>query len=153
MSDQFSHWSEAAEGQTPPRCSACRKPVRKAQAAFEGLFPGREAQPPWNAKWDGICEACGYRYEVTSRQIIIGKSERKMAARPASRSYKDADYAVILAGIELEIDDAPSSATNSIPGTVTKIFISRQELQALSSGLNNESSILLQQYDWDEDGH
>jgi Double zinc ribbon len=63
--ERCNHWDEkeVTKGKNAPFCPNCGNKVRHDKSVRVPLFYG-EAQLPWNAGWDGICESCDYTFEV-----------------------------------------------------------------------------------------
>lgn len=154
ISEDKHRWSPAwgeAKGQTAPDCPFCNQPVRKDTAERRPYFATYGNTPPWNAYWNGICDACGHKFEkVHETHPIYAYSPRKVIFRPSIAPCKTfCDTADIYSGVEIIVEDEFYWQDSTQTGRFT---LTMDEVEALFASLkSDELSICYQQYSWDED--
>ena len=134
-----------------PLCPMCGRPIRKninhsTWAVVGSSVNAYDRKVPWNYRWDGMCESCGYNHNIYIREIIRtiswGDRIRMITVKAASHQVMTfIDAATILSGVEIE--------RFSEEGENEKVFISTNELKQLIDAL--KGSPLLEQLDWNED--
>lgn len=144
---QISSWYGDGAGQDAPRCPRCGEKVR-ADGGPRRAVRG-QANPPWNAGWDGACAHCGHRFELELGQQLHFHAHRSVRIRARNDFHQTFyDEAIVLSGIEITVDRQAVGEPDSTPQTV---FLSMGELAALLEALEGDLSIYLAQYDWSED--
>jgi hypothetical protein len=144
----LSSWRGEGSGTAAPPCPHCGKPVRSAEARRDRPLPGY-ANPPWNAGWDGTCEACGATFELVVRTPLHLDSRRTTTVRPASKAYRTfVDEGVVLSGVEIEV--AGREFGENQPRT-EKLFLSMAEATRLADALKKSLRLYREQLDWSHD--
>jgi hypothetical protein len=144
----FSAWYGDGAGATAPPCPRCGQPVRTEEAQRDRPLPGY-ANPPWNAGWNGDCEACGAAFELVIHTPLHIDVDRTTTVRPASRPYRTfIDEGFVLCGLEVTV--AEREWRSNLPRTET-LFLSMAELTQLADALQNSLKIYLDQLDWAHD--
>jgi hypothetical protein len=152
----FSPWHGAGVGGDAPLCPRCGDPVRSAQAPRETPFPGH-SNPPWNAGWDGRCEACGACFELVLHTPLHFNVERTTTVRPANKPYRTfLDEGFVLSGVELTVTDRQVTTGGprcppDEPVTTQTLFLSMAELMSLARALDDSLRLYLEQFDWAHD--
>ena len=140
-----------------PICPHCGRPVRQGlphpNFPIVGSIRGNayDGEVPWNYRWNGQCEHCGYDFSITmtqkigssnhnDRQTIVRVSERHLPVI-SEDGYTFPDAFTGLSGVEIE-------QRNVVDGVRTT-FVSTNELKYLINALKN--SPLMKQLDWSED--
>jgi hypothetical protein len=132
------------DGEKPPLCPRCGLPVR-AENAQTHHYIG-QANPPWNAGWDGTCASCGQRFTIHIQQQTHFHAMREVIVRPKERFHQTfIDEGVVFSGVEIETIDKPYPG---IEANVSKVFISMGELAEILKALKKDQSVLFQQVDW-----
>lgn len=143
---QISTWYGEGAGREAPSCPHCGEQIRSdgsLRLSFQGL-----ANPPWNAAWDGACERCGHRFELTLDQQLHFQARRSVHVRPRNDFHRTFfDEAICLSGVEITVE---REAVGSDASTQT-VFLSMGELAALLEALQGDLSVCFAQYDWSED--
>ncbi|MHB8658968.1 MAG: hypothetical protein ACYC91_13615 [Solirubrobacteraceae bacterium] len=144
----FSPWHGAGAGGDAPLCPDCGDPVRSAEAPRETRFPGC-CNPPWNAGWDGCCEACGARFELVVHTPLHFNVERTTTVRPASKPYRTfVDEGFVLSGVELTVTERSFTIGGvrcppDEPSTTQTLFLSMAEVVSLAQALDDNLRLYL----------
>jgi hypothetical protein len=142
----LSPWAGSAEGVDAPACPRCDRPVRAAGAPRRSYMG--YAQPPWNAGWDGTCDACGHRFALVIDQPLHFHARRGVTVRPADRFLRVfIDEGLALCGVEITVTEQQHG---SEPAEQT-VFLAMSDVAALAEALRGELAVWLQMYDWSED--
>lgn len=143
---QISSWYGKGDGQEAPPCPRCGEKIRSdgsPRPARRGI-----ANPPWNAGWDGACEHCGYRFELTLEQQLHFHARRSLQVRARNDFHQTFfDEAIVLSGIEIAVDRQEAGQAE----TAQTVFLAMAEVAALMQALEGDLSVYLAQYDWSED--
>jgi len=142
----ISTWYGEGAGHEAPACPRCGEQIR-ADGSLRLSFQG-QANPPWNAAWDGACERCGHRFELALDQQLGFEERRSLRVRPRNDFHQTSiDAAICFSGVEITVE---REAWGSDASTQT-VFLSTGELAALLEALQGDLSVYFAQYDWSED--
>lgn len=143
---KISRWSDQGAGRNAPICPQCAGKVRNDDSPRRGGIG--YSNPPWNAGWDGVCEQCGYRFQLTFEQQLHLRVRRTVTIRPCNEPYQTfIDEGIVLSGVEITVTDNQYGAAPR----ETRIFLSMGELVRLVEALGGDLSVLMEQYDWSHD--
>lgn len=134
-----------------PICPHCGKPIRNMVniLGYRSIVIGSvgncyDQKVPWNYEWDGVCENCGYDYNITMMQNLRneGLGNKHTYIKVTQKTYNyNMDQWLVLSGVEIQ-----SFFDGDINGR-QKIFLSTNELKQLLKVL--KVSPILQQEDCD----
>ena len=146
-----------------PPCPRCRQPVRALGfRPFPRQPEGRVDRLPWNAEWDGRCEHCGHRFELTVETdrspSAPGQTawpndhqwryRRTLTARPGDVMYwRFLDLQQHLAGIDITITEQHGDR----PEQVERFTLTLLEVRLLMESLSGPLAPLRAQRDWTHD--
>lgn len=132
----------------PPICPKCNKKVRKDNSPRPSIIFGNNNCIPWNSGWKGRCENCGFDFEINLTSFS-GFSARSLKITPRNKPYRYfLDEGYVFSGIEISTTDREVGK----PADTKKVFLSMGELNQLLIALHKDFKIVLDQYDWSEDG-
>ena len=121
-------FEESAEGTQAPLCPHCGAPVRPPGAGEYG-GPG-DANPPWNAGWDGRCQGCRYRFTIAAEEQLHFQAKRSVSVKPSERFVRTFfDEGIVLSGIEIEVRE--KSLSDEEDKELARVFLSMGEVMAL----------------------
>jgi hypothetical protein len=141
-----------ARGQKAPLCQKCGKHVRSDESPRTSFRQNSLCNLPWNAGWDGRCEACSFQFEAVALDSMFHK-KRRAIFRPINQFSRHIDIGASHAGIEVEIIETDISVKPSDQKEQkTRYFLSMNEVQTLLQALQGGSlEICFEQWDWSED--
>jgi hypothetical protein len=140
-----SWWEEDGRGLIAPPCPKCGQPVRPPNSGAHHE-PG-EANPPWNAGWDGRCAACGFTFALHIEQQLHFKAKRTVIVRPGQLFCQTfIDEGMQFSGVTIEVLNEPFYGPEEVQWS--KVFLSMGELMALVQALQKEQRVWMEQYDW-----
>jgi hypothetical protein len=163
QAERCNHWDdkEVKTGKKAPFCPNCGNKVRHDKSVRVPLFYG-EAQLPWNAGWDGVCESCGYSFEVAiehkfnlnnnnpnidNSNINSSNIKRRVIFKPCIIPHQTfVDSGTVLSGIEVSITENQFGREKK----ETYFYLSIDEVKALFDSLQGKFATSLEQKDWDE---
>lgn len=136
---------------TTPLCSHCGKPIRNMisipgnrSIVIGSVGKCYDQKVPWNYEWNGVCENCGYDYNITMMQNLQneGVGNKHTFIQVIQKTYNyNMDQWLVLSGVEI------SSFFDGDINGLQKIFLSTNELKQLFKVL--KESPILQQEDCD----
>lgn len=133
-----------------PTCKHCGHRVRRSIPSSNGcvsyLQDDSKKITPWNYKWDGKCEYCGYDYTIGMEILLDDYGQKKKTTVSADSSMipinRSFDEFTVLSGVIIRtfVDETKRG----------EIFLSANELKYLIDSLKD--SPLLEQCDYKYDG-
>ena len=137
-------WKEDGEGLAAPPCPACGEKLRPDGAGSHQHIG--QANPPWNAGWDGSCAACGQAVKTVVNQRTHFEAKRTVTMRPAESFHQTfRDEGMVFAGVQIRVEEFTS---NDSSPRVSELFLSMGEFVALARSLETSAKPLLSQMDW-----
>lgn len=132
-----------------PICKHCGRPLRKGfpnppkGMVVSSIYDIKDEIIPWNYKWDGKCEHCGFDYNIAIQTRSAGWKERVTLVWVNEKSYENylvndasCDQHTVLSGVNIRSDEG-------------SVFLSTKELRYLINVLSG--SPILEQFDYQED--